>query len=214
VAAADEPGATKRPIKQDPHDFHENFLPSRGGYNWSMSDPLPGSFAASKKPPADIRQVLLDAILDDTDEEFTNRVSDILQKGLMPEAALFLPFVDHEEEMVRRRSVFLLSQVGGNEAVKAITSRLRDDSAIVRSSAVSSLGRLQAKEAVEDLCGLLQAGADVSLSKAVAEALGKIGDPAAIPALQAAGKALGIVVRTTCDMAVRKIQSAQRTASA
>ncbi|MBM3274497.1 MAG: HEAT repeat domain-containing protein [Candidatus Sericytochromatia bacterium] len=179
-----------------------------------MSDPLPGSFAASNKPPADIRQVLLDAMLDDTDEEFTNRVSGILEKSLMPEASLFLPFVDHEEEMVRRRSVFLLSQVGGNEAVKAITSRLHDGSAIVRSSAVSSLGRLQAKEAVEELCSLLQSGADVSLSKAVAEALGKIGDPSAIPALQTAGKALGIVVRTTCDMAVRKIQSAQRAASA
>ncbi|MBM3267837.1 MAG: HEAT repeat domain-containing protein [Candidatus Sericytochromatia bacterium] len=180
-----------------------------------MSDPLPGSFAASKKPPEDIRQVLLDAILDDTDEEFTNRVSEVLKENQLPGASLFLPLVEHEEPVVRRRSVFLLSQIGGDEAIQAISARLYDESPVVQSSAVSSLGRLKAAAAVEALCGLFRNGADPSLCKAAAEALLKIGDPAAIPTLQEAAKTFpGVVVRSACDMAVRRLLSLQRAANA
>lgn len=177
-----------------------------------MSDLRPGGLAA--KSPAEIQEIILDAILDDSDEEFTNRVIDLLEKALMPSAALFLPLVAHEEEIVRRRSVFLLSQVGGDEAVSAICSRLKDQSPIVRASAVSSLGRLQARSAVPSLLELYGPDADPQLCKAAAEALGKIGDPLAIPVLQEAAKSLpGIVARSACDMAVRRLQSLQRAAA-
>lgn len=177
-----------------------------------MSDLRPGGLAA--KSPAEIQEILLDAILDDSDEEFTNRVIDLLEKGLMPPASLFLPLVAHEEEIVRRRSVFLLSQVGGPDAVAAICSRLKDESPLVRSSAVSSLGRLQARESVPALLELFGPGADPQLCKAAAEALGKIGDPAAIPVLQEAARTLsGIVARSACDSAVRRLQSLQRAAA-
>lgn len=170
-------------------------------------------FAASRAPQ-DIRQVLLDAIVDDSDEEFINRVSDILAKGTMPSQDLFLPFVENEEEIVRRRAVFLLSQTGGSAvAIAAICSRLKDDSFLVRSSAVSSLGRLQAKSAVPALLELFAEDGEHPLCKAAAEALGKIGDPAAIPVLQEAAKRFPIVIKTSCNMAVSKIQSAQRAAA-
>ncbi len=178
-----------------------------------MSDLRPGGLAA--KSAAEIQQMILDAILDDSDEEFTNRVIDVLDKGVMPSAGPFLPLVGHEEEVVRRRSVFLLSQVGGDDAVAAICSRLKDESPIVRASAVSSLGRLQARSAVGALLELFGPGADPQLCKPAAEALGKIGDPAAIPVLQDAAKTLpGIVARSAADSAVRRLQSLQRAAAA
>ncbi len=178
-----------------------------------MSDLRPRGIAA--KSPAEIQQIVLDAILDDSDEEFTNRVIELIEKGLMPPASLFLPLVGDQEEVVRRRSVFLLSQVGGDEAVAAICSRLKDDSPIVRASAISSLGRLQAKSAVPALLDLYGDAAEPQLCKAAAEALGKIGDPAAIPVLAEAAKTLpGIVARSACDAAVRRLQSVQRAAAA
>jgi HEAT repeat protein len=83
----------------------------------------------------------------------------------------------------------------------------------VRSSAVSSLGRLKASGAVAALCDLIRGGEDASLCKAATEALGKIGDPAALPTLQEAAKAFpAVVVRSTCDMAARNLLRLQRTA--
>ncbi len=160
----------------------------------------------------DLQDTLLDAVFNDSDERFMNRMSDLLKAGTLPAGAPFLPLTSHETAEVRRRSVFLLSQIGGAGVIEAICARLADEAELVRASAVSSLGRLQAKEAVEPLLELFRTrGDDHLLLKAVAEALGKIGDPAALAPLQEASRsAAGVTVRSACMMAACKLQARTR----
>lgn len=159
-------------------------------------------------------QALLGSILEDSDELFMNRVSDALQNQTLPSGDEFVPLTTHAEANVRRRAVYLLSQIGGGGAVQAICDRLGDESELVRASAVSSLGRLQARQAVAPLLDLFVSRADDQpLLKAAAEALGKIGDPSALAPLQEASRsAKGVTVRSACMMAASRLQAAARAA--
>ena len=163
----------------------------------------------------DLQDTILDAVFNDSDERFMNRISDLLRAGTLPAGAPFLPLTGHETAEVRRRSIFLLSQIGGEGVVEALCARLADESELVRASAVSSLGRLQAQEAVEPLVDLFRTRTDDQpLLKAVAEALGKIGDPVALAPLQEASRsAASVTVRSACMMAASKLQARARASS-
>ena len=153
------------------------------------------------------------AIFDDSDEVFMNRVGDLLKAGTaLPDAGDILPLTTHIEATARRRAVFLLSQIGGDEAISAVCERLADEVEVVRSAAVSSLGRLQARSATAPLLALFrERPEDQSLLKAAAEALAKIADPESLAPLQEASKTFpGFTVRSACMMAVSRIQSTLR----
>jgi HEAT repeat protein len=86
----------------------------------------------------------------------------------------------------------LLGDVGGPEAVPALVSKLGysdpdpDLGLYVRVFAAESLGRLRAREAVKPLAELVGRERDLDARDRYCDALARIGDPAALPALRAA----------------------------
>lgn len=92
------------------------------------------------------------------------------------------------------KSAQLLGDVGGPEAVPALVAKLayRDsDPGIqmyVRVFAAESLGRIRAKEAVRPIADLVGKERDPNVRDRYCDALVRIGDPAALPALRAAAQ--------------------------
>jgi HEAT repeat protein len=86
----------------------------------------------------------------------------------------------------------LLGEIGGPDAVPGLISRLSyrdaDESLqmLVRVIAAEALGRLRARTAVQPIADLLAREADPVARLRYCEALARIGDPAALPALRAA----------------------------
>jgi HEAT repeat protein len=86
----------------------------------------------------------------------------------------------------------LLGDVGGPEAVPALIARLgyrdpdRSLEMLVHIFAAESLGRLRARESVKPLGDLLVKETDPNVRDRLCDALARIGDPAALPALRAA----------------------------
>lgn len=91
----------------------------------------------------------------------------------------------------------LLGDVGGPEAIPALVAKLgyRDPdprlTLFVRVFAAESLGRLRAREAVKPLADLLAKEPNPAARERYGDALARIGDPAALPALRAAAAAKG-----------------------
>jgi HEAT repeat protein len=90
------------------------------------------------------------------------------------------------------KSAQLLGDVGGADAVPALVQKLsyRDGdaglAAYVRVFAAESLGRMRARDAVRPLADLAAREADPDVRDRYCDALARIGDPAALPALRAA----------------------------
>lgn len=90
------------------------------------------------------------------------------------------------------KSAQLLGDVGGPDAVPALVRKLayRDGdpgvALYVRVLAAESLGRLRAREAVRPLADLVASERDANVRDRYCDALARIGDPAALPALKAA----------------------------
>ncbi|HEX9242444.1 MAG TPA: HEAT repeat domain-containing protein [Anaeromyxobacter sp.] len=93
------------------------------------------------------------------------------------------------------KSAQLLGDVGGPEAIPALVAKLAYRDAepgvelYVRVIAAESLGRLRAKEAVRALGEQLAREKDPNVRDRLCDALVRIGDPAALPALRAAAGA-------------------------
>jgi HEAT repeat protein len=93
------------------------------------------------------------------------------------------------------KSAQLLGDVGGPEAVPALVAKLsyRDaDPGVqlyVRVLAAESLGRMRARDAVRALAELVPREQDANVRDRYCDALVRIGDPAALPALEAAAAA-------------------------
>jgi HEAT repeat protein len=90
------------------------------------------------------------------------------------------------------KSAQLLGDVGGPEAVPALVKKLgyQDPdpriATFVRVFAAESLGRMRAKEAVRPLADLVPKERDPDVRDRYCDALARIGDPAALPALRTA----------------------------
>jgi len=96
---------------------------------------------------------------------------------------------------LRAKAAQLLGDVGGPEAVPALVAALGyvgdspEAQLFVRAFAAESLGRLRAAEAVAPLAAALVKERDGDLRERYQDALARIGDPAALPALRAAAGA-------------------------
>ena len=92
------------------------------------------------------------------------------------------------------KSAQLLGDVGGAEAVPALVKKLGYQDAdsriatFVRVFAAESLGRMRAKEAARPLADLVVKERDADVRDRYCEALARIGDPAALPALRTAAQ--------------------------
>lgn len=89
---------------------------------------------------------------------------------------------------VRAQSVEALASVAGLGAVADATPLLRDENWSVRCSATNALGAVKSRESVAVLGSVLGVDDTDYVRAGAAHALGKIGDKAAIPALQKALK--------------------------
>jgi HEAT repeat protein len=93
---------------------------------------------------------------------------------------------------LRAKAAQLLGDVGGPEAVPALVAALGyvgdgpEGQLFVRAFAAESLGRLHASEAVAPLAAALAKEKNPDLRERYLDALARIGDPAALPALRAA----------------------------
>jgi HEAT repeat protein len=119
------------------------------------------------------------AILEGRDEKLAGWARD---RGVLPGALV-------------AKSAQLLGDVGGPEAVPALVAKLgyRDaDPGVelyVRVLAAESLGRMRARAAARPLADLVPRERDPDVRDRYCDALARIGDPAALPALKAAAAA-------------------------
>lgn len=82
----------------------------------------------------------------------------------------------------RANIVWALTRIAGPPARAAARAALDDPDEVVRHAAIHSAGLWRDKEAKQKLLGLLDCD-NPQLQRAAAEALGRIGDPSAVPAL-------------------------------
>jgi HEAT repeat protein len=110
-----------------------------------------------------------------------------------------------ESWMVREEAAQTIGKLRGKPATDQLISLLDDAFWQVRLKAVRSLGLLKATEAVMPIAGQLlhEVG---NLRKEAVIALGEIGDPAAIPALEAAGGDPDPDVRKLSKLALTSIE--------
>ncbi|MCZ6678193.1 MAG: HEAT repeat domain-containing protein, partial [Candidatus Poribacteria bacterium] len=94
---------------------------------------------------------------------------------------VLLEMLKDEDEQVRRRAVNALGNVGSPAAIPALIDTLGDASKSVRSHAIFALSQI-GRPTVDQLIQALHAN-DRRIPSHAALVLGKIGDPAAVPAL-------------------------------
>jgi HEAT repeat protein len=85
-----------------------------------------------------------------------------------------------EDPAVREKAVYTLGEIKDARAVQPLIALLKDPDQLVRSEAAQVLGDMQDPQAVDPLSAALQ---DKSIQNDVIEALTKLNDPRAIPAL-------------------------------
>lgn len=106
----------------------------------------------------------------------------LVSRGAKAGKALAGFLSENKDPAARARAIWALSRTGGETALVALRSALKDKHAGVCQAAARSLGELKDKAAVESLCRIVTTGTP-AVRRTAAEALGKIGDPESIPAL-------------------------------
>lgn len=108
------------------------------------------------------------------------------------------------DHVVRRATIPVLMQIGGQQSAEYLIRFLQDSNTDVQAEATDALGQMRAKEALEPLAELLK-GRTEDLALRAAEALGRLGDQRGLriaaeivrrdtPANRRAARALGIIV--------------------
>ncbi len=90
----------------------------------------------------------------------------------------------HEDPRVRREAVRALARIGGSDAGDLAAGMLGDPDPDVRTGAARAVGVLRVDHAVRPLLTLLAEEADDGVVEQVLRALGQIGDPGAVIAIE------------------------------
>ena len=85
---------------------------------------------------------------------------------------------------VRRETVRSLAKIGGDNAGLLVSSMLGDSDAEVRVEAARAVSALKVERAYKQLVEILTAGDEESVTEQVLRALGALGDPSAVPAIE------------------------------
>ena len=129
----------------------------------------------------------------------------LAKKGETAVTALGEVLASSVSARARRNAVWALTRIPGAAAREAARGALADSDESVRHAAVHGVGIWRDGEAVEALLEDLKR-ADDALRRVIAEALGRIGDPKAVPTLlAAAGKAGGEVTAHSLTYALIEI---------
>lgn len=123
-------------------------------------------------------------------------------------AALVAALSDKEFE-VRGAAAVALGQYSDAQAVEPLIRALSDKSEFVRAQAALALGGngRAAVNAVPSLIRMLTSDKELEARRQAAHALGQIGDPSALPALQAAGRAADPHLSSAALTAIERIKN-------
>ena len=90
----------------------------------------------------------------------------------------------HEHPRVRRETLLALARIGGEDAGILASGKLEDPEAEVRAAAAMAVGALRVERAQRTLQALLEREEDEDVLVEVLRALGQLGDPGAVPAIE------------------------------
>ncbi|HEX6039816.1 HEAT repeat domain-containing protein [Longimicrobium sp.] len=91
--------------------------------------------------------------------------------------------IEHSDARVRRETVLALSKIGGEEAVPLLAKGLNDSESALRGAAALGLGLTKLSVAVGPLLNRLPQENDPEVEVEIVRALGRVGDPRAVPVL-------------------------------
>ncbi len=90
----------------------------------------------------------------------------------------------HTHPKVRREALLALAKVGGSDAGMLVQGMLQDPDAEVRLAAVMAAGELKVERALKPLLEILEEEDDEDVVIGVLRALGRLGDPGAVPTIE------------------------------
>ena len=111
---------------------------------------------------------------------------------------------DEEEKMFQRmRALFALRNIGGRDSVEALAAAFSSSSALLKHEIAYVMGQMQDSAAVPFLIDRLEDyDEDVMVRHEAAEALGAIGDRAALGVLEMFKDDKDVVVAESCEVAL------------
>lgn len=119
----------------------------------------------------------------------------------------FARTVQHPDARVRRETVQALTKLGGEESVPLLVRALSDGDAGIRGAAALGLGLSRVPAAVSPLMMRLAHEADAEAVAEIVRALGRLGDPRAVPPLAERAEAGGWLARRPAEARVEAVRA-------
>lgn len=119
----------------------------------------------------------------------------------------FARTINHPDARVRRETVLALGKVGGEQVVPLLVRALADPEANLRSAAAMMLGLTKHPAAVTPLLARLPQETDGEAMQETVRALGRIGDPRAVPALAERASGGGLFSRVPTAIRVEAVRA-------
>ncbi|MFP4026922.1 MAG: HEAT repeat domain-containing protein [Candidatus Brocadiia bacterium] len=130
--------------------------------------------------------LLLEALNDHDPDVLVTAIGAVNQQMGKPAVERLKELLQHTKPSVRESAANALGKVGSDDAVQSLLGVLNDKAENVRWFGVESLRKLDAVRAVPRLCEVLENDESARVREITANALGDIGQPAAVPVLREA----------------------------
>ena len=115
--------------------------------------------------------------------------------------------IEHTDARVRRETILALSRIGGEEAVPLLAKGLNDKDASLRGAAALGLGLTKLPVAVGPLLNRLPQENDAEVEVEIVRALGRVGDPRAVPVLAERASGGGFFSRIAMPVRVEAVRA-------
>jgi HEAT repeat protein len=115
--------------------------------------------------------------------------------------------IEHSDARVRRETILALSKIGGEEALPLLAKGLNDKEPSLRAAAALGMGLTKLGTAVTPLLARLAQETDLDTQVEVIRALGRVGDPRAVPVLAERASAGGFFSRTPAAIRVEAVRA-------
>ncbi len=113
-----------------------------------------------------------------------NAVAILGEIGSERAVELVVSTLAHEDARVRREGTLALAKVGGEDAGMLVYGMIEDPDPEVRLAAAMAAGELKVERALKPLLALLEEETDPDVVVGVLHALGQLGDPSAVNAIE------------------------------
>lgn len=160
---------------------------------WKEAGNVPKLITAMNSPAQDVRLAAI------------NAVTDLQAKEAVDPLALL---VNDPDKVVAHKSIAAIAAIGGDAAKKEMLDLLDYETSEGRLTAIKFVGDARMAEAVDKLIELLDDDFD-TVATAAAVALGKIGNPKAIPPMADKLQERSVDLKMACVESIRKIGGSQ-----